>query len=296
MELELLTGQLDTEFNIANIPPDGTFSRVLPRVYDASNIEFRRYTEASFLQTFHGLMLKNGGLVNKVYLAVFLSGEILDKIFAQNIPDALIFLHHPMDMESSNRGFLPIEEKYFMELQRRRISVYCLHTPLDIHTSISTSRSIARALQLRDTKEYNQHSIGYAGIYGSLDHEVPFDDFINTLKVIFNLNDVHYLQRFPTVHKIGGIAGGGAEVDYMKETMALSWDTYLSVDYLNNFKTENSFRRRAEFEATKDSLSINLIECSHYTAEKLVLINEVQDYFKKLGLLTEFIDRADYWK
>jgi len=125
---------------------------------------------------------------------------------------------------------------------------------------------------------------------------VPFDDFINTLKVIFNLNDVHYLQRFPTVHKIGVIAGGGAEVDYMKETMALACDTYLSGDYLNKVKTENSIRRRTEFEATKDSLSINLIECSHYTTEKLVLINEVQDYFKKLGLLTEFIDRADYWK
>src|SRR3989339_780878 len=174
MELELLTHQLDTEFNIANIPPDGTFSRVLPRVYDAANIEFRRYTEASFLQTFHGLMLKNGGLVNKVYLAVFLSGEILDKIFSQNISDALIFLHHPMDMESSGRGFLPVEEKYFLKLKRRRISIYCLHTPLDINKSVSTSRSIAKVLKLQNQREYSKCSIGYAGIYGNLEHSVEF--------------------------------------------------------------------------------------------------------------------------
>lgn len=296
MELELLTRQLDIDFNIAKIPPDGTFSRVLPKVYDAANIEFRRYTQTSFLQTFHGLMLKNGDLIKKVYLAVFFGSEILDNIFAQNISDALIFLHHPMDMESSNRGFLPIEEKYFIELQRRRISVYCLHTPLDIHTNISTSRSIARILRLQDIKEYNQHSVGYAGIYGRLDRNVPFDDFIDMLKLIFGLDDVHYLQRFPTVHKIGIIAGGGAEVEYMKETMALGCDTYLSGDYLNKVKTENSIRRRAEFEASKDSLGINLIECSHYATEKLVLVNEVQEYFKNLGLVTEFIDRADYWK
>lgn len=296
MNLESLTRQLDVEFNVSKIPPDEPFSRILPKIYDANRIEFRSYTATQFLQTFHGLMLKNGSVVNKVYLAVFLSGEILDKIFSQDIYDALIFLHHPMDMESSNRGFLPIEEKYFLEMRRRRISVYSLHTPLDIHQTISTSRSIAKALKLQNSQEYNKHSIGYAGIYGILEEAMPFAEFVNSLKIIFNLKDIHSSQRFPTVYQVGIIAGGGAEVEYMKETIDLGCDTYLSGDYLNKVKTENSLRRRAEFEATKDSLNINLIECSHYATERLVLINEMQYYFKDLGLETEFIDREDYWK
>jgi len=296
MTIESLVSQLDTTFNITKIPPDQPFSRILPKIYDAHQIEFRQYITPSFLQDFHGLMLKNSDSVNKVFLAVFLSEEILDKILSENISDSLIFLHHPMDMESSNRGFLPIAERYFKEMQKRRLSIYSLHSPLDVNQNISTGRSIAKILKLQDCKPYNQDEAGYAGIYGFLENKLPFDEFIRTLRDVFSLNDIHYIQKFPTIHKIGIIAGGGAEVDYIKESIALGCDTYLSGDYLNKVKTENSIRRRAEFEALKDSLNINLIECSHYATEKLVLVNEMQDYFRNLGLSTEFIDRADYWK
>lgn len=296
MNLESLVHQLNDEFNIDKMPPDEPFSRILPKIYDAAHIEFRCYAAAEFLKAFNGLMLKNSNIVNKVYLAVFLSGEILDKVFSQDVSDALIFSHHPMDMESSNRGFLPIEERYFLEMQRRRISVYSLHNPLDVHKTISTSRSIANALKLQNCQEYNPCSIGYAGIYGTLKDKIPFTEFINLLKVTFNLNDIHYLRRFSTVYKVGIIAGGGAEVEYMKEAINLGCDTYLSGDYLNKVKTENSIKRRAEFEAVKDSLNINLVECSHYATEKAVLANEMQDYFRDLGLEAEFIGQADHWK
>ncbi|OGY44970.1 MAG: hypothetical protein A2744_01545 [Candidatus Buchananbacteria bacterium RIFCSPHIGHO2_01_FULL_44_11] len=296
MDLDLFIRKLDLEFQIDNIPPDEPFSRILPRIYDAAGIEFRKYVNPQFLQNFHGLILRNSRIVKKIYLAVFLSGEILDKIFQQNISDALIFLHHPMDMESSGRGFLPVEEKYFLKLKRRRISIYCLHTPLDINKSVSTSRSIAKVLKLQNQREYSKCSIGYAGIYGNLEHSVEFAEFIKLLKVIFGIDEIHHLQRSPSVQKVGVIAGGGAEVEYMRETIDLGCDTYLSGDYLNKVKTENSIRRRAEFEAVKDYLNINLIECSHYATEKLVLVNEMQEYFKNLGLETEFIDCADYWK
>ncbi|MDD5145614.1 MAG: Nif3-like dinuclear metal center hexameric protein [Candidatus Pacebacteria bacterium] len=296
MDIKEIKNILDDKFNINNAPLDLPFSRILPIAYNKIGINFRDYFMKDFLTSFHGLMIKNSEYANKVYLAVFLSKEILDKIFLRNENDILIFSHHPMDMESSNRGFLPLEEKYFWEMQRRRISVYILHTPLDIHKIISTSRSIAKALKLKDVHEYSKCSVGYAGIYGTLNNKVHLDNFINTLKNIFNINEVHYSQKFPSVSKIGIIAGGGAEVEYMKETIGLGCDTYLSGDYLNKVKTENSIRRRKEFEDIRDSLNINLIECSHYATERLVLINEMQDYFQELGLVAEFIDRTNYWK
>ncbi len=296
MNLGFIVHQLDAEFDIENIPPDEPFRRLLPKLYDAARIDFRRYMTAQFLRSFHGLMLENGDSVSKVYLAVFLSGEILDKIFSQGISDTLFFLHHPMDMESGNRGFLPLEERYLAEMRRRRISVYSLHSPLDIHQTISTGRAIAKALKLQDYKEYSRCSVGFAGIFGSLEEKIPFHGFIERVKAIFNINDVHFIQRLPDVYRIGIIAGGGAEVEYIKETIDAGCDTYLSGDFLNKVKTENSLRHRAEFEAIKDSLPINLVECSHYATEKLVLVNEMQDYFNKLGLETEFIGQSDPWK
>jgi putative NIF3 family GTP cyclohydrolase 1 type 2 len=296
MNLTNLKNKLDDFFDITNISQDMPFSRVLPKIYDAANTEFRRYFTEGFLQTFHGLMLKNGEDIKKVYLTVFLSSEVLDKIFTEDVSDALIFSHHPMDMESSNRGFLPLEEKYFLELQRRRISVYCLHTPLDINKNISTSRSIARALNLQNWQEYDECSGGYAGICGTLEVEVPFAKFINSLHTVFVLKEIHSIQRFPNVYKIGIIAGGGADVQYMKETIAQGCDTYLSGDYLNKVKNEFSLQKRKEFEGVKDSLSLNLIECSHYATERLVIVNEVSDLFKKLGVEVVFIPQDNPWR
>ena len=40
---------------------------------------------------------------------------------------------------------------------------------------------------------------------------------------------------------------------------------------------------------------MNLIECSHYATEKLVLINEMSEYFRKLGLFYEFIEQDNPW-
>lgn len=296
MDLESIANSLDSEFNIKDIPPDEPFNILLPKKYDEARIPFRQYFVAEYLNNFHGLLIKNGNQINKVYLSVFLSPEILDKIFLSNAAEALIFTHHPMEMESSGRGFLPLPEKYFIELRRRKMSVYSLHTPLDINHRISTSRSIARVLKLQGGQEYNRCSVGFAGIFGQLENRIPFEEFTALLKTIFNLPKITYKQELPFVHKIGIIAGGGAEVEYMKETISLGCDTYLSGDYLNKVQTENSKRRRAEYEAIKDELKINLIECSHYATEKLVLENEVKDFFRHLGLTVEYIDQANYWK
>ncbi|MFA6322450.1 MAG: Nif3-like dinuclear metal center hexameric protein [Candidatus Buchananbacteria bacterium] len=296
MDLKSVVNKLDIEFAIKDLPPDEPFSTLLPKKYGEAGILFNQYFTAEYLINFHGLMLKNSDQVNKIYLSVFLSPEILDKIFLRQTGEALIFIHHPMEFESSGRGFLPLPEKYFIEMQKRKISVYSIHTPLDIHGRISTSRSIAKLLELQSPQEYSRCSTGFAGIFGQLEDKMPFDEFIALLKIIFNLSKITYKQELPFVQKIGIIAGGGAEVEYMKETISLGCDTYLSGDYLNKVQTINSKHHRAEYEAIKDELKINLIECSHYATEKVVLENEMQDYFQNLGLLTEYIDQADYWK
>lgn len=295
MNLEQITKQLDEKFNVQNIPPDMPFSRVMPKIYDMEKIDFRKYLTDDFLQNFHGLMIKNSKEVNKVYLTVFLSEEILDKIFTKAEKNVLIFSHHPVEMETSNRGFLPLREKYFIGMKKRRISVYTLHTPLDINEAISTSLSIAKVLELKNITRYHKNSIGFSGIIGCLSKEIKFEEFIKYLKKIFNLQEIHYAKRFNNVFKIGIIAGGGADVEYIKESIDLGCDTYLSGDYENKIKNEYSIQKRKEFDEVRDLLEINLIECSHYATEKLVIINDIRNLFESYGLNTMFIEQNDAW-
>jgi len=295
VKLEQITRHLDAKFNIQNIPPDMPFSKVMPRIYDAEEIEFKKYLTDSFTQSFHGLMIKNLGEIYRVYLSVFLSKEILDKIFAKNGKGGLIFSHHPMEMETSNRGFLPLPEEYFQEIQKRDIAVYVLHTPLDIHEDISTSQSIAKKLKLKNCQRYKRHSIGYEGISGELPEKKNFEDFIPILRKLFGVEEIHFIKRFNNIHRVGIIAGGGADVEYIKETIRLGCDTYLSGDYENKIKNEYSLQKRKEFEEVKDVLQINLIECSHYATEKVVMINEIKELFEGYGLHVAFIEQDNAW-
>lgn len=295
MNLISLCNKLDLVFDISNLPPDMPFSRSMPRIYDLQKIEFRKYLTTIFLEKFNGLMLKNSDDISNIFLTVFLSEEILDKVFSKNINNCLVFTHHPMGMETSNRGFLPASEKYFQEMKNRKISVYSMHTGLDINNVMSTSLSIANELNLKNLQRYNFDGLGYYGVCGEFLVEKKFNDFILILKTLFGIDDIHYESKFEYVKKIGIIAGGGADVKYIKETIALGCDTYLSGDYVNKITNEYSVKKRKEFEEIQDKLDINLIECSHYATEKIVILNDINRLFKKYGLKTDFVEQDNPW-
>lgn len=295
MKLSNIIEYLDNFFNIEKIPTDMPFSMSLPARYDNTVDDYKTFFTNSFLKNFHGLMIENDGIIDKIYTTVFLSEEILDKIFLSGDTNLLIFSHHPMDMESSGRGFLPLRREYLEEMKKKNIAVYVLHTPLDISDKISTSRSIANKLNLQNIQPYNECSIGFAGIYGTLPNKIEFEDFLEKMKELFGLQTIDFVKKSSEVYKIGVIAGGGADVEYIKETIDLGCDTYLSGDFRNNVKNDYSMKKREEYEKIKDSLNINLVGCSHYATEKIVIKNEITDLLKKFVENPIFVEQNDPW-
>lgn len=296
MQLDSIIEMLNNKFKVADVPPDLPFSNLLPRKYDEKGIEFRKYFTEDFLKNFYGLMIKNGEDIKKVYLTVFLSEEILEKIFKNNEQDILIFSHHPMFMETGNRGFLPLEEKYFSEMKKRRISVYVLHSPLDINEEISTSKSIADKLSLKNLKVCAPWQGGFSGVYGELPKAINFEDFIKRLNVIFGIKECHFIKKSVDVFKVGIIAGGGTDIKDIKEIVNLGCDTYLTGDFISRVKNEYNEEERKKFESVKNSLNINLIGCSHYATEKIVILNEIAKLFDYYGFNTIFIEQDNPWE
>ena len=296
MRLDQITKELDSFFRIDELPPDSTFSRLVPQVYARAGIVPRDYLEETFLKTFHGLMMCNGQAVERICCTVFLGDEIVDKVLARRETNVLLISHHPLVMETSNRGFLPLSKKRLREMQRQGISVYILHTPLDVHDEISTSRALAREVGVKELAgAYYPGPGGPAATYGHLPAPITLDDFLTRVAQITGVNDLHFIKHRETVNSVGIIAGG-TDVRGILETAALECDTLLTGTYYNQVQTEVGQRYREEFENIKDGLEINLVEASHYATEALVMQIDMVDFcVNRFGIDSAFIPQNDPW-
>jgi putative NIF3 family GTP cyclohydrolase 1 type 2 len=287
--------QLNVLFKLDEFEPDLPFSHLVPGVYKETGVKLERYLDSTFLKTFHGLMIRNGQSVSKTYCIVFLSKEMLDAVLRRGEKDVLLISHHPLVMETSNRGFLPLSETYLVEMQKRAISVYVLHTPLDVHNKISTSRALARELGLEELQGCYQGPGGYAGVYGRFSQPVEFDDLLQRVTDVTGVGDLDYIRNHQAIRSVGIIAGG-TDTDGIMETAALGCDLLLTGTYYNLVQNEIGQRYREEFDRIRDSLEISLIGCSHYASEAVVMRTDMVELcLDRFGIDCEFIPQEDPW-
>ena len=100
-------------------------------------------------------MLRSGDAVSKAYCAASPTPEILRNLLEESSGDALLFLHHPVDLEVSGAGFLPIPPEMLIDLRAQRISIYACHAPMDCHETAGTSASIGQALEVGVKKRFD---------------------------------------------------------------------------------------------------------------------------------------------
>ncbi len=131
---------------------------------------------------------------------------------------------------------------------------------------------------------------------GDLEKEIPFEEFIKRTLNVFDISKANYVKNSDVVSKIAVIAGGGSYVDLIIKARELGCDTYLTGDYINKIDNEYAKGQRNEFNEALPKLKINLVECSHYATEKIVLINEMKNFFENLQIDCEFIAQDNPWK
>lgn len=121
--LKKIEQSLDHLFQIEKYGKDSAFSRFIPAVYDPIKFPWQQFFEANFVDLFNGLMMHGSENVNKVFLAVFPTDDVLETFISQSTPGDLLFMHHPLVMECgdplgrSGRGFIPIPEKYLQGIK-----------------------------------------------------------------------------------------------------------------------------------------------------------------------------------
>jgi putative NIF3 family GTP cyclohydrolase 1 type 2 len=164
---------------------------------------------------------------------------------------------------------------------------------LDVHGEISPSRALARALGVEAQGVYCEGPGGPVGIHGRLPTPLQFDDFVVQVASASGVDGPNSVRNRNVVHMVG-VVGSVVDVDDILETAGLGCDTLVTGIYYNQVQNDIGQRYRDEFERVRDSLGINLIECSHYASEAVVMREDMVDLcVGRFGVPCEFIPQDD---
>ncbi len=289
-----VAAQLDDFFRLDDYPPED-FAEI-EEFCDEAGIPLAEYATPTFMRRHNGLMLANASEIQPVYTLVFPSDEVLAEVErrAYGRP-ALVFTHHPMDFETSDRGLMPIGAETLERMRARGISLYSAHAPLDCHETVSTSRALARAIGVPDTGTFAGYMGGHAGVFGEID-PIPLDGFLGRVRQGCGLERLDTKQVHDHVHRVAVVAGGAAFPPLMQEAVDAGCDTYVTGDFRVRHGGPWAEEHRPQFDAFVEDVPINLVGASHFATEALVLRHDMILVFAELGLEAEFVPQDDPWR
>jgi putative NIF3 family GTP cyclohydrolase 1 type 2 len=277
-------------------------SRWLPRLYGALDYDPAQILEPDFCRRHNGLMLRAGEQVDAVYCAAFPGPEVVEAVLARPGGRALLFLHHPIDMEVAGAGFLPLPPQSLARLRDAGVSVYACHAPLDCHDQIGTNASIAAAFGVQVERGFARYGLGYAGRIGAI-APATVDELAARGQRIFGLDRVEAGGARPDpVSRVAIVAGGGDDVEVMEEAEALGAQVYITGEwYTRTMPAEAGERRwaegnRAACQAYAASTSMALLAFSHAASEYLVMETQMAGWFRRRGLPVACLPQADWWR
>lgn len=239
----------------------------------------------NFINRSMGLVCDFAVAINRVYSAVFPSGDVMQKVIDDGTQDGMLFVHHPAiwDIRKAPEVFQQMDRAWLQRFKERRISIYNLHVPLDNFGEHSTSVTLAKALGVKPTKPFAPYFGAMAGVFGTSDCATVQD-----LKNKFQETVNHSVRLYPYGdHEIKDgavaiVAGGGNDVETLEEISDAGINTLVT-----GITFKNEFSSKAHAYAEKQG--INVLGGTHYSTEKFACMSMV-DYFVQIGLPCEFIE------
>lgn len=299
--LAKIVAALDEFFDVPRSGADPAFSRFLPGVYDATPRPWQSWTEPPFATHFNGLMLRGAAAIRTVFLAAFPSDEVLRAFLDRADPGDLLFVHHPIDLESGDprgawgRFFRPIADEIIDALRARQLSIYSCHAPLDYHPTLSTSGSIAAALGGTVTGQFFPYGRGHAGIIASVP-PTSFGDLKGQLQRIFHVPYLDSAGAQPAaIERVAIVAGAGDRVEQMRHAEAVGADAYITGEIHSRIDTDYGHQKFADVEQFAASTRMALLGVSHAASEFLVMDREMQAWFKQRFAVATVPLAEDHW-
>jgi putative NIF3 family GTP cyclohydrolase 1 type 2 len=283
VRLDELAGELDAYFRIPQVENDDwapIFAEVYPEPY------WRDYAEPGYEGKWNGLMVRGTGEVERVATCVFPS----DRIVAELEPGTLLFSEHPVDF-ADEPGFLPLARASYEALKGRACGFYHAHAPLDMHPEVSPSRLCAEGVGLENLEEYYPIADGIPGgaaIVGN--SSLSLEGLAEAFRAYLGAEiKVHVITRpRQEAGRVAVVAGGGADVDILRESIDRGCLTYVTGNAATNCRLEFVQEKVREFRKLADEADVALVDAMHYGMEKPPQLAMVS-WFRRLGLQAEFV-------
>jgi putative NIF3 family GTP cyclohydrolase 1 type 2 len=275
MKAEKLYEQLEKDFINSSLSDD--WISHMQSVFDFICDNFKKRSM--------GLVCDNSQEINKVYTAVFPSGEVTQSILGKNETDIMFFVHHPSiwDIRKTPEVWQQMSRNLLEQFKKRRISIYNLHVPLDNYGEYSTSVNLAKVLGIEIKKPFAPYFGALCGVFGKTELltikelREKFESVIGH-KISLYQNDIDEIKD----KTVAVIAGGGNDVNMLNEVAKEGVNTFVTgITVLNDHS-------KAAHDCAKEN-KINILGGTHYSTEKFACI-AMCEYFKKLGLSAEFIN------
>ena len=247
--------------------------------------EIEEYICDNFKQRSIGLVCDFAEDVNKVYTAVFPSDKVLEKILADNISDAMLFVHHAADWDLNRNpdiAFYQMNPELLKKLKKNNISVFNFHYPLDNFSEYSTSKTLADALGVTIIKPFAEINGAVCGVIGTTDCGNVHELCDRYAKAVGHETKLYKYGSDTIPNGVVGIcAGGGNDPAVINELIENDVKLLISGLSLENKYSQEAHRLEKEHD-------INLIGGTHYSSEKFACMAMCR-YFAGLGLQAEFI-------
>lgn len=237
-----------------------------------------------------GIVCDNSEEIKKVYTAVFPTESVMKKILDKKGKNALLFLHHPMKWNmNKNPFFQNMNRKLLEQFRKRKISIYSLHVPLDNFGEYSTSMNLAKAIGAEPQKPFAYYYGALCGVFAETECRT-IQELSAKLRVAVGHKVSLYDYGGNEINDgmVAVVAGGGNDVCFLEEIAKEGISTFVT-----GITALNEYSKKAHDYAREKR--INLLGGTHYSTEKFACI-AMRDYFRKLGLKSEFINGIPGWK
>lgn len=234
-----------------------------------------------------GLVCDFTPIITKVYPAVFPSEKVMRAVLDDGAQEAMLFVHHPAvwDIRRAPNVFQPMNRDLLGQFRDRRISIYCLHVPLDNFGEYSTSVTLARALGIEPKDPFGPYLGAMCGVFGETklatvnDLREIFQNAVGHRVSLYNYGDIKIKNGIVAI-----VAGGGNDIDILQEITRAGVNTFVT-----GITVKNDHSQEAHNFAEKHG--INILGGTHYSTEQFAC-RAMVDYFKALGLPSIFIEDA----
>ena len=221
--------------------------------------EIEEIAPLSFQEKYDNSGLAVGSLdsqVSKIILALDVTEEVIDEAIEYGAE--LIISHHPLIFSGlkSVTGETYIE-RCVIKAIRNNISIYSSHTNIDSVIG-GVSYKMAERIGLQGLSFLSSDGLGNRGfgVVGELSESLSLLEFLNKLKLDFNLSSLRYTSVDRKITKVALCGGSGASL--IGCALDSSVDAYVTGDikYHDFFNTENK---------------LSLIDIGHFESEQCIL-------------------------